>query len=139
MKNKIPCVLLVDDDETTNYINLLTVKKSGIADELIVALNGLEAINTILERCGDASVRKKTEVPKLILLDINMPIMNGFEFMEAFRALDADIQDNIIVIVLSTSLNRRDLDRMKEFGVQGFISKPLRRDTLQALIDEHFS
>lgn len=139
MEDKIPCVLLVDDDETTNYINLLTVKKCGISDELLVALNGLEAINMIMKRCGELPAGEKPKLPGLILLDINMPIMNGFEFMEAFRALDTDIQDNIIVVVLSTSLNRRDLDRMKEYGVQGFISKPLRRETLQALVKEHFS
>lgn len=133
--NKIPCILLVDDDETTNYVNSLIIKKSGIADDILVALNGREAHEIIEKRFGTGDQEVETAVPLVILLDINMPIMDGLEFMEHFKSLDNRIKEKVKVIVLSTSSHTNDFEKMYELGVHGFINKPLHREELEELVD----
>ena len=131
---KIPCILLVDDDETTNYLNYRMLDRSGIVDETLIALNGKEALEIIKNRFVDAEEHKGTSnVPMLVLLDINMPIMNGLEFIELFDALDNTIKAKVTIIVLTTSTHPVDLEKMYQIGVQHFISKPLQRNELEKL------
>lgn len=77
---KLSCVLLVDDDPTTNFLNKLLLQRMEVAEQLLVAENGREALRTLTQTCllAEAPV-----CPALILLDVNMPIMNGFAFLEA--------------------------------------------------------
>lgn len=70
---KLTSTLLVDDDETTNFVNEMLLKDMGVTEQILTAHNGQEALELILERC------ENNECPSLILLDINMPVMNGFE------------------------------------------------------------
>ncbi|MBF8965241.1 response regulator [Pontibacter sp. FD36] len=131
--NKIPCILLVDDDETTNYVNTLIIKKSGIVDEIMVALNGQQAHAIIQNHFSKDNPERKSDIPLIVLLDINMPIMDGLEFMEFFDSLEDRIKEKVTVIVLTTSSHPNDLEKMYEYGVQGFINKPLQREELEEL------
>lgn len=78
---KIACTLLVDDDDTANYLNKSLFKRLDATERLLVARNGLEALTLINRNCPGQ------DCPALILLDINMPVMNGFEFLEAYSQL----------------------------------------------------
>lgn len=135
---KVPRVLLIDDDETTNYINKLTIMRAGIVSELLVSMNGKEAIDLLQERCQLSLVSGENCVPDLILLDINMPIMDGFGFLDALSKLEAMQNHNVVIAVLTTSSNPRDIERVKEAGVTELLNKPLTRDALLKLIDKYF-
>lgn len=132
--DKIPCILLVDDDKTTNYINELIIRRADLTDELLIAHNGRDAIEMIRKRCEESG----SGVPELIILDINMPVMDGFEFLERVKAIDCLNAHSAVVAVLTTSLDSRDIARVKASGVSEFLSKPLTKQDLNRLFEKHF-
>ena len=130
---QLPSVLLVDDDPTTNFINELLLKKLGVADHILVARNGEEALMVLAQACGPAS---NGCCPALILLDINMPVMNGIEFLEAYQPpLPAQ---PIVVIALTTTTHPTDLMRLQKLPIAGIVTKPLTKAKIEAILLEHF-
>jgi CheY-like chemotaxis protein len=129
---KINSMLLIDDDKITNFINTYLLKNLKISEELIVMSNGSEG----LEFLRDRSSRKKM-CPEIILLDINMPITDGFDFAKAFKELSFINNKNIQIIVLTTSSSPRDIEKMKTLGVKDFINKPLTSEKLMKVIAAH--
>lgn len=131
---KLSCVLLVDDDATTNYLNQLLLKRMDVADQLLVALNGQEAL-ALLHQHGPPP---QALSPVLILLDVKMPVMDGFAFLEAFNQLPARYRQAVVVVMLSTSLHPRDVARAQLFGIGSFLSKPLTADKVNEVLQAHF-
>jgi CheY-like chemotaxis protein len=121
----INCILLVDDDKINNFINSLTIKKMGIAEEIISFTKGQEALHFLKE--ADS---KEKKYPGLILVDMNMPLMDGFEFMKEFRALNSKNKDSVHIIILTTSTNPLDIKRMADLGITQFLDKPLSKEAL---------
>ncbi|RPD49725.1 response regulator [Hymenobacter sediminis] len=132
--SKLSSILLVDDDKTTNFLNELMLRKLDVADKLLVALNGQEALQILQEHCAQSA----SSCPVLIFLDINMPVMNGFEFLDAYSQLPWIQQRTTIIVMLTTSLHSRDLRRAEELPVAGFVSKPLTEQKVQAILQKHF-
>jgi CheY-like chemotaxis protein len=114
-------ILLVEDDE----VDILTVKrafkKGNITNRLYVAGNGLEALTMLRGEPGQLSVIPNER--RIILLDLNMPKMNGLEFLQEMRA-DATIR-HIPVVVLTTSNEERDRVAAYQLNVAGYILKPI--------------
>lgn len=131
---KLPCILLVDDDPTTNYINRRLLEKLDIAHKLLVAQDGVEALNLLNEHCPQLAGK----CPVLVLLDMKMPVMDGFSFLEAYQQLPAAQQQNILVVMLSTSLHPQDVHRAQELPVAAFLSKPLTNEKVRHLLALHF-
>ena len=125
---KLTSVLLVDDDSTTNYLNKILLGRLQVAEHLLVAENGREALATL-----------NTHSPSLILLDINMPIMNGIEFLEAYQQLPLTQRQAIVVVLLTTSVSSRDLTRVQTLPIAGTLTKPLTEGKVTALLAQHFS
>jgi CheY-like chemotaxis protein len=122
---KINCILLVDDDSITNFINERLIRKLNVTNDIKITMNGEEGINYIRAQ-GD-----KGEIcPELILLDINMPIMNGFEFIREFENLNIKDKEKVKIIILTTSKNIKDIELLKSLGNFEFISKPLTEEKL---------
>jgi CheY-like chemotaxis protein len=131
---KLRCTLLVDDDSTTNYLNRKLLERMEVAEQVMVAQNGQEALQVLVEQCTDAS----PSCPALILLDINMPRMNGFEFLSAYEQLPLPQRGAIVIVMLTTSLHTQDLERLQQFPVAGFLSKPLSKDKVEQVLQMHF-
>ena len=130
MKTKLNCILLVDDDEPTNYFHKIIITNSGCTNHVEVALNGIEAL-AYLNSNGNGHPQ-----PDLILLDLNMPKMNGWEFMDEYKKLDKAKKGKLILVMLTTSLNPADRERaMKVNGVSAFMSKPFTKEMLQMILD----
>jgi CheY-like chemotaxis protein len=124
---KLKSILLVDDDPITNYINHNLIKKLSITEKIAVKHNGYEALQYIsTQSCPD-------KYPSLVILDINMPVMNGFEFLESFQNTTLPEKEKIKIIILSSSVSPRDLKRINSFNVE-FISKPLKSQDLLSII-----
>ena len=132
---KIPCVLLVDDDQTTNYLNRLLLTRLGVAEKVLVAINGREALTIVEHYCESAA---EYDFPLLILLDVNMPVMNGFEFLEAYAALPEFQRKATVVLMLTTSLHPRDVERAQLLHIAGFLAKPLTKQKMQEIMLTHF-
>ncbi|UOQ64391.1 response regulator [Hymenobacter volaticus] len=125
--DKLPSILLVDDDSTTNFLNELLLKSLGVADQLLIAQNGREALTTL----NQAS-------PSLIQLDVNMPVMNGIEFLESYVQLPQEQRQAIVVVMLTTSLHSRDLERVQELPIAGLVNKPLTKEKVDTILQMHF-
>lgn len=116
MKN----VLLVDDDCVFNFISIKTLKRMDFAHNILTALNGDEALELFQTHYKDAK-----SVPDIILLDLNMPVMDGFGFLEAFQQLVFPAKDQIKIIVLSSSTRSEDISKALRLGAHAYLSKPL--------------
>lgn len=124
--SKFNCVLLIDDDEITNFINVNLLEDMHITDRIEIATNGKEALD-FLKNSVDCC-------PELILLDINMPLLDGFEFLEHFKMLDLPGKDDTKMIALTTSSNPKDIQKLQDFGVNDLINKPLTKENLNNLL-----
>eukprot|EP00746_Dinoflagellata_sp_MGD_P015815 gnl/MRDRNA2_/MRDRNA2_135348_c0_seq1.p2 gnl/MRDRNA2_/MRDRNA2_135348_c0~~gnl/MRDRNA2_/MRDRNA2_135348_c0_seq1.p2 ORF type:complete len:139 (+),score=8.40 gnl/MRDRNA2_/MRDRNA2_135348_c0_seq1:1464-1880(+) len=126
---KIGCILLVDDDMTSNFYNKSVIQQLNIAEKVEVAWNGKEAME-FLEN-------PENENPELILLDINMPVMDGFEFVKALDINTTIDKSGIKIVMLTTSQHEKDVDKFKKYGlVSQYISKPIEREHLLSLVSE---
>jgi CheY-like chemotaxis protein len=129
---KFNFIMLVDDDETCNYITEKMITKLDVSGHTMSLKNGKEAMNFIEEHCPDGFEM----CPDVILLDINMPVMNGLEFLEEFfnnKTLQKYI-DKINIYMLTSSDNPVDLEKIRQYGVKGYISKPMTPDKIMNLM-----
>ncbi len=139
MKKKLNCVLLTDDDLGTNFINHMLIKKADITDRIETVLNGKEALDFITNKGKYEKAGNVFPQPVLTLLDINMPVMDGWEFLEAYQKLGEHQRGKIVIIMLTTSLNPDDVARAEEISdVSGFKNKPLTMETIDDIIQQHF-
>jgi CheY-like chemotaxis protein len=129
---KLKTILLVDDDPITNFINLRLIKKMDIVDEVTAVTNGEEGLKCLEGRCF-----KERISPDLILLDINMPIMNGFEFLEAYNSLQFKNKEKVVIAILTTSALSKDKKKMENLGIKYFVDKPLTEDKIRACLHSH--
>lgn len=126
MKN----VLLVDDDNIFNFINTQMLRQAGIASEIHTAMNGKQAID-YLNTCSEET----SPFPDVILLDLNMPIMDGFGFLEAFKFLGIPEKEHVNIIVLSSSENPSDIHKAKDMGATQYLTKPLSTESLRHALE----
>lgn len=134
MKKKLNCVFLIDDDETTNFVNQILIEKAECAHEVRSVTSGLAALEYLKSVDEDG----KYPQPDMIFLDINMPVMDGWEFIEEYKKLLPEQRGKVLVWMLSTSENPRDIERAKKLGSDGFMAKPLTLSKLQSIIVKNF-
>jgi CheY-like chemotaxis protein len=131
---KIKTVLLIDDDSINNFINARLIRKCNISEDVLVMGNGKEAI-VFLKEC----LEMDQACPELILLDINMPVMDGFEFLAAFKNLNFINKSDVVIVMLTTSSNPKDIERLNESNISGFLNKPLTEAMVRGLMEKKFS
>jgi CheY-like chemotaxis protein len=132
MEGKLNCILLIDDDEAVNFIHNRVIQKSGCANEVAIARNGLEGIEFLTTK-----VDGKYPQPDLIFLDINMPIMNGWEFLEEYENLEKEQKGRELIVMLTTSLNPDDKVKAQNIAnIDDFHPKPLNGERLQAILEK---
>ena len=131
----ISCTLLVDDDHTTNYLNQTLLKRMAVTDTVLVASNGQEALELLHTQCAQAG---SPTCPALILLDMKMPRMNGFEFLQAYAQRPPDVNPDVIIVMLTTSINPKDVAQMQDLPIAGYLTKPLTREKITQLLQDHF-
>lgn len=120
-------ILLIEDDMVDQIEVKRTLDRKNILHQLKIARNGEEALTMLTEPSSDTFSGK----PDIILLDLNMPKMNGFEFLSRIRSND-QLKD-IKIFVLSTSEEREDKVNAQNLGISGFITKPLKLESPSSL------
>ncbi len=131
---KLACVLLVDDNATSNFLNELALTKWGVAEQLLIAENGADALALLARTYAAADAAS----PALILLDVNMPVMSGAQFLEAYQQLPAARQRASVIVLLTTTVYAGELARLRQLPVAGLVSKPLTRDKVEGILQQHF-
>ncbi|MBH8560389.1 response regulator [Hymenobacter negativus] len=131
----IRCTLLVDDDPTTNYLNRKLLQRLAVTTQVREALNGQEALDVLATSCTTPDA---PTCPVLIFLDVNMPVMGGFEFLEAYQRLPLAQRRAIVIVMLTTSLHPADVQRAGSLPVAGFLTKPLTAEKIQQVLQQHF-
>lgn len=122
-------ILLVDDDSIANFLIEKIVQSTGLAQNIFKALNGKEALKFFDE---------EVMLPDVVLLDLNMPIMNGFEFIQAFNLLNIKDKGNILIILVTSSSNPSDMERAKELGIRYYLTKPISAEDVKSIILTEF-
>lgn len=130
---KLSCILLVDDDEPTNYYNKKVVEKADCTEKIQVCYSVDDAISflTTYDENGDFPT------PEIIFLDINMPGKDGWDFLHEYRTLKSSQQGDIVVVMLTTSLNPADEEKAFEEGAKEFARKPLTIEQVHEVIKKH--
>lgn len=118
-------ILLIDDSAIDNLINEKIIHHYNIAHNILRVNNGEEAIALLKEKHANDEL-----LPDAILIDLDMPIMNGFQFIEAYRALDLPGRELTQLIIFSSSSASQDLKRAEELGIKHYFTKPLDADKL---------
>lgn len=125
-------ILLVDDDEINNFISIKLIKKALLNTEIMACLHGRYAIDQLLE----IQQKDPNKLPDYILLDINMPIMNGWEFLDEYTRLNIDPTGKTKVYIISSSVFSNDINKARSYPVvKDFISKPLNVDKIKELFE----
>ena len=125
-------VLVVNDDEISLFVSCKMIVKTGFAKDVITAVNGSRALHvfdTLL-----LSSKSPNEVPEIVFLDLHMPVMDGWEFLEIFTEKYAYIFPAVRFIILSSSIDADDIQKLKRYSpVLELIRNPLNFEILKGL------
>lgn len=135
---RLNCILLVDDDPISIFITSTYLEDLQICQHIRVAGNGVEAFDILTSSCIDRKPVTPCDCPDLIILDIDMPLMNGFDFLEQCLQAGYFKKIGFKVIILTSSKDRRDKDRAKLFPVVEYLVKPVTESEWLTVIDREF-
>ena len=135
MGKRINCVMLVDDNPDDNFYHERIIKMYKFTECVIIKESGIEALE-YLNTLKDVEDNKLD----LIFLDINMPGMNGWEFLNEFSKLSDYIKSKLIIVMLTTSDNPDDVAKSKKWNfVSDYKTKPLTKEMMEEILDKYFS
>ncbi|SIR33526.1 response regulator [Pontibacter lucknowensis] len=137
---KLSGVLLIDDDDTTNFLNQRLLERMQVTDNIRTFVNGKQAFDYLYNVSNNNYEQTDGNYfqPELIFLDISMPVMDGFEMLDLYERLNPEFRKNIILAVLTTSTHPQDTDAAQKYSAE-YLTKPLTADKVKNLIYKHFS
>ncbi len=129
----IKSVVLIDDDEISNLFNKIFIRRLDLDIEIETVANGAKAIALLTDQ------KTRLEKPLLLLLDMRMPVMDGWKFLEAYDSLDEELRNESFIVVLTTSENEKEMIRAtKNPNIDAIIRKPLSEKKFTGLIQKLF-
>ncbi len=116
-----PVIAVVDDDTVYQFTASRTLKAAKLTDQILQFPNGQEALKFLTNNSGDA-----TKLPDIIFLDINMPVTDGWMFLDEFKKLKAEFAKEMRIYMVSSSIDPRDLNRARaNTEVSDYVEKPI--------------
>ena len=134
MPDTLNHIVLVDDNETTSFLNNRLLSRLGVARQVSTFMRADEALATLW---GDSAT--PADVPDLLFVDLKMPGLSGFDFLERFTSLPAEIQGRTVVAVLTTSMHSADTARVAQYPNVEYLTKPLTEEKMQKLLTKRFA
>jgi CheY-like chemotaxis protein len=121
---------LIDDDHISNFLTEKALKREGFSNNIASFLSGEEAFAFLVENLA-------AQIPDVVFLDLNMPVMNGWEFLEALKPYEDQLTGRCHIYILTSSLALSDTARSKDYAlVSGLIHKPLDREDIQTILSQ---
>jgi len=131
MQSKTPIIALVDDDKVFQLTTLRTIQAAKLTDRILQFENGEEALTFLRNHAEESD-----NLPDYIFLDINMPFVDGWMFLQDFTGLSENLAKKINIFMVSSSIDPRDIQRAKSIPeVQEYITKPVSREKFIELLD----
>lgn len=132
-KSKFKAVMLIDDNEIDNLINQKMIEAADITENIYTHTGAKSAIEFLknLEKLEDVG---NNILPEVIFLDIDMPLMDGFQFLDEFDKLGSVTKEKCKIVMLTSSINPQDVNKSKNYTyVKKYINKPLSQENLENL------
>jgi len=130
---KLKEILLIDDSKGTNSLNKRLLEEMDVAEHISIALNGRLALDYLLSKNEQGNYPS----PDIIFLDINMPIMDGYQFLKEFKRIEKEEDLKRIIVTLTTSISKENMEKtMRYSGVKGYQFKPLTKEKVNVVIEE---
>ncbi|HLO74680.1 MAG TPA: response regulator [Flavobacterium sp.] len=127
---QIEILALVDDDDTFVFITQRIIEQTNHVKEIKVFNNGLDALNYLKD-----NLNNNYQLPEVIFLDLSMPIMDGWQFLDEFTSLKTEKTEKILIYICSSSISPHDITKAKEISsVTDFIIKPVTKDKLAEIV-----
>lgn len=128
-------VLLIDDGRGTNSLNKRLLEEMGVVEKVTIALNGQLALDYLTTKNG----KDEFPNPDVIFLDINMPVMDGYQFLDRYESLKMSREVKSVIVMLTTSISEIDMKRTANYDVvKGYQFKPLTKDKVNGILNEVF-
>jgi CheY-like chemotaxis protein len=128
---KIDLVCIVDDDPMHVFITKKYIENSGHVEKILVCKNGKDAFDTLQKL-----IINNEKLPKIIFLDLNMPIWDGWQFLDEFTKIPVD--EIISIFILTSSNDQSDLEKAKKYGLtSNYLIKPISQSQLKDILDDH--
>jgi CheY-like chemotaxis protein len=124
-------ILLVDDDRIYQFAARKTIEATGFVDNITIASNGEEALSYL----KSISDKDPALLPDVIFLDVNMPVMNGWEFLDTYPAFSKALAREVLIYVVSSSIDDIDIEKSRQYkSVSGYLVKPVLKDKFTQLL-----
>ncbi|MBI1183028.1 response regulator [bacterium] len=131
---KVKTACIIDDDDIFRFIMKKHIVNQDLAENIISFENGEEAIKYLIENAHDSE-----KLPDVMFLDINMPIMDGWDFITAFNEVKRMIAKDPTIFMISSSVDDRDISRAKDSEViSEYVTKPLDKEVVMQLMSKRF-
>ncbi|MBM1106078.1 response regulator [Aurantibacter crassamenti] len=132
MRNNLN-LCLVDDDDIFQFTIQINLKSLNATNNIIAFKNGAEAFDFIL-----SNIENENNLPDIIFLDIDMPVMDGFRFIEEYIKIKPQIEKNIVIYMVSSSVDPVDIERVKKISeISDYIIKPINKQLLKIILQEN--
>ena len=136
--NGLDCILLIDDDDSTNFVHRKVIEFTNIHTDVQITTSGIEALE-YLTCTGKYAGNKNYAQSGIIFLDINMPGMDGWDFLEEYKQLNENQKARIVVVMVTSSINPADKERAEtNKDVISFLNKPLTVESVQKVVADYF-
>ena len=130
---KVKQLLLIEDDQVSAFLSQTTIEEIGIAEDIVVCENGKQALEH-LKKGIEATTTPEIYFPELIFLDLNMPVMDGYEFFNEFIKIEELKEKNIHVIIVSSASREKEQKRIEALPASGYIEKPIDEHKLATVL-----
>ncbi|MEM0516799.1 response regulator [Aequorivita flava] len=132
--NNLQNICIIDDDSIYQYAITATIKAYKLAENVLVFSDGEEALDFIRE-----NAENNDNLPDIILLDINMPVMDGFQFIDEYKLIKPRMEKKIVVYMVSSSVDPQDIEKAKAISeIADYIIKPIRPKELASIVSSFF-